>query len=278
MVSIVIPAHNEEKTITRSLKAVIEGNSRENLQIIVVCNGCRDQTAAAARQVSERVTVIETEIPSKVNALNLGDEVARGYPRLYMDADVVLTPKDLDEIVNAFANPQVLAASPRAQMDFTKSNWAVRAYYRVWLSLPYTRTGMMGAGVYAISETGRKRFKQFPNIIADDGYIRVLFKSGERIFVPAAKSIVSAPATLRDLIKIKSRSRLGGYQLAARFPELHQNDEKNYGNALRDVLSSPSLWLSIPVYLYVNLVSRRRAREQMKKIDKYVWERDESSR
>ena len=278
MVSIVIPAHNEEKTITRSLKALIEGNSRENLQIIVVCNGCRDQTAAAARQVSERVTVIETESPSKVNALNLGDEVARGYPRLYMDADVVLTPKDLDEIVNAFANPQVLAASPRAQMDFTKSNWAVRAYYRVWLSLPYTRTGMMGAGVYAISETGRKRFKQFPNIIADDGYIRVLFKSGERIFVPAAKSIVSAPATLRDLIKIKSRSRVGGYQLAARVPELHQNDEKNYGNALRDVLSSPSLWLSIPVYLYVNLVSRRRAREQMKKIDKYVWERDESSR
>ena len=89
---------------------------------------------------------------------------------------------------------------------------------------------------------------------------------------------MTAPATLAGLIKIKTRSRLGGYQLALRFPELLKNDDKNYCAAFRGILARPMLWPYVPIYLYVNLCAKRRARRQLGKLSQYVWERDESSR
>ena len=49
MVSFVIPAHNEEAVIGRCLTALLAGARRDELDIIVVCNGCTDRTAEVAR-------------------------------------------------------------------------------------------------------------------------------------------------------------------------------------------------------------------------------------
>ena len=278
MVSIIVPANNEEATIGRCLERLLSVEASPRFEIIVVCNGCNDRTAEIARRFGDRVTVLETDVASKTHALNLGDEVAQTYPRFYMDADVVLSPGDIREIARTLETGRAMAAAPRMEMDFSRAGWGVRAFYRVWTALPYTRQGMMGVGVYALSQDGRRRFGTFPDIIADDGYVRVLFRPDERTAVNGATSIVSAPSKLADLIKIKTRSRLGGYQLAQRFPELLENDDKHYGRAIRDLLGRPSIWPSIPVYLFVNLMARRRARRQFQNIDRYVWERDESSR
>ena len=278
MVSIVIPAHNEETTIGRCLNRLLGEGSSASLQVVVACNGCSDRTAEVARKFGDRVTVVETEVASKVHAMNLGDDVAEGFPRFYMDADVVLSPNDICEVERTLQCKGVLAAAPRMEMDFSNASWAVRAFYRVWMALPYTRSGMMGVGVYALSDEGRSRFGRFPDIIADDGYIRVLFKPHERAAVDAARSIVKAPSTLAGLIKIKTRSRLGGFQLATLYPELLENDDKNYATAFWDILKTPLIWPCVPVYLYVNLVAKRRARKQLHQLDQYVWERDDSSR
>ena len=40
----------------------------------------------------------------------------------------------------------------------------VRAFYRVFKELPYVRDGLIGLGVYGISEMGRARFDQFPEL------------------------------------------------------------------------------------------------------------------
>ena len=84
-------------------------------------------------------------------------------------------------------------------VDLRGSSLAVRAYYRIWTRLPYVREGMIGVGVYALSEEGRRRFREFPDVIADDGYVRMLFSSGERVRVDDAPVRVYAPAALSDL-------------------------------------------------------------------------------
>ena len=66
----------------------------------------------------------------------------------------------------------------RMYMGYASS--AVRNFYEVWQELPYVREGMIGTGVFALSEKGRKRFDTFPQFVADDGYIRLLFKNHER--------------------------------------------------------------------------------------------------
>jgi cellulose synthase/poly-beta-1,6-N-acetylglucosamine synthase-like glycosyltransferase len=82
MISIIVPAHDEETLIGAGLEALTRGAEPGELEVIVVCNGCRDATADVARRVGEPVRVIETPVASKIHALNLGDQAASGYPRL----------------------------------------------------------------------------------------------------------------------------------------------------------------------------------------------------
>ena len=91
MISIVVPAFNERSVIARTLKAMTGGAAPGELDVIVVCNGCTDDTASIARSFGPPVRVIETDIPNKTHALNLGDQAADSFPRLYADADVVIT-------------------------------------------------------------------------------------------------------------------------------------------------------------------------------------------
>lgn len=275
--SVIIPAHDEAAVIADSLASLL-AQARDDDEIIVVCNGCTDDTAAIARRFEPRVTVLDTPVASKTAALNLGDRHASAFPRIYMDADVTLGEGALDGIARALESGRWLAVSPDPVMDCSGAGWAVKAYYDIWLSLPYCKSGMLGAGVYALSEEGRKRFDRFPDVIADDGYVRALFKEHERGKAEGAHSIVRAPASLHWLIKIKRRSRLGQMELAARFPELASNERKDYRGALLNAFLSPLKWPKLAVYLYVNLMSRLAAKRRLANLARYRWEKDLSSR
>jgi glycosyltransferase involved in cell wall biosynthesis len=162
MISIIIPAHNEARVIRRCLERVIDGLKPGEAEVIVACNGCSDDTAQIARAFGGPVRVIETTIPSKVNALNLGDEAAVGFPRVYMDADIRLDGRSIRRLAEVLEQGPYLAAAPSMGMDLDRSSWFVRAYYRIWSALPYTREGFMGVGTYAMSEAGRRRLGRLP--------------------------------------------------------------------------------------------------------------------
>jgi len=276
--SIIIPAHNEQAVLASSIASLKHDPCFDSYQVIVVANGCSDATAEVARQAWPRIDVIETDVASKSHALNLGDAKAVGFPRFYMDADISLTPDAISIMTARLAATGALAAAPAMDMRLEGAPWTVKAYYRIWQQLPYVREGMIGVGIYSLSEEGRRRFDRFPSIIADDGYIRRLFKPHERICVGECRSIVTAPSSLWGLVKIKTRSRLGGYQLAERFPELSQNEPKDYAGALAGLVRRPSLWLALIVYMGVNIVARLRARKMHRRRAHGVWERDETSR
>lgn len=91
MISIVVPAHNESSVIGRTLGAWVNQADPGELEVIVVCNGCSDNTAEIARRFGRTVRVIESDVASKSHALNLGDAAAVGFPRIYADADIILT-------------------------------------------------------------------------------------------------------------------------------------------------------------------------------------------
>lgn len=277
-ISIIIPAHNEGAVIAHCLEQLIHASEVLDPEIIVVCNGCNDNTADIVRSFGDVVRCIETTVASKSNALNLGDNSASYFPRFYLDADIRFSLGDISKVVAAMDRSNVLAAAPKMQMNLSGSSWAVRSYYDVWSNLPYCRKGMIGAGVYALSEEGRKHFSDFPDIIADDRFIRALFKEDQRMGVSDTVSVVSAPVSLRGLIKIKTRSRLGGYEFESRFPDLLNNESKAYDKAIIELIGKVSMWPKAFVYLGINLFTRIRARQQSKTIGFSHWERDDSSR
>ncbi len=278
MISIIVPAYNEEAVIARGVRAMIDGARPGELEVIVVCNGCTDRTADAARAVTGPVQVIETPIGSKANALNLGDNAANGFPRFFVDADVLITLESVRQMAQALEQTGALAAGPAVKVDLSRASWPVRAFYEIDNRLWATGDGIGHTGVYAISEAGRARFKEFPLVTGDDAFVKRQFTDSERIGVPAAKSIVTPPATLWGLIRIKTRSHLGNYELDQRYPQLATRQGDSHGSRLAALFSNPSLWLAIGVYVFVKILARIRARWQLRLGSPQVWERDESSR
>ncbi len=276
--SVIIPAYNEEQVIEATLSPFQVAIKDGWLEVIVVCNGCSDNTASIVRAHFPDVICLETSIPSKINALNLGDEAATCFPRIYQDADVVLSLESVGKILKALKSGKYLAASPKMRMIYAGASWSVKSYYEVWRLLPYVKEGMIGTGVFALSKMGRKRFDKFPDVVADDGFVRALFTNQERVSVEDCYSQVRAPLKLSGLIKIKTRSRLGRYELAMKFPELLGNEEKKYHNAITSLLPKLSCWPKMVVYLYVNLLTRFLANRRIKKQGFVGWQRDDTSR
>jgi glycosyltransferase involved in cell wall biosynthesis len=281
IISIIIPAHNEANVIGRSLAALTEGARPGELDVIVICNGCRDATADLARSFGAPVRVIETDKPSKANALNMGDRAATSFPRLYLDADVVMTLESVRRLAAALEEGRALAAAPRVETRFPPdASWPVRAYYNFWMALPYVREGMIAAGAYAVSRSGRERFGDFPDVISDDGYFRLQYQPGERLEVEDAVSRVWAPSNLRDLIRIRTRSRIGARQVRELYPHLFLREAKtkNYVSAFLSIATKPNLYFCALPYVVVTCTSRLKARRMARHLKDYVWERDDSSR
>lgn len=277
MISIVIPAYNEEAVIARCLRALTARPVAGGLEVIVACNGCRDRTAEIAHSFGEPVRVVETEKASKIAALNLGDQAATGFPRVFLDADVEVSLDTIEKVAALLRDSDVMAAAPKMKVDTTGASLLVKAFYAIWLRQPYHGQGMVGGGFYAISEKARAKFDQFPLIIADDEFIRALYPPEQRATADCTFTIRS-PRKLSDLIRIKTRSRLGLYELRSRMPHLAENSRHKADPWWKAVLTRPQLWPAAVVYLFVNVITRLRAKKQLKTIDNYQWERDESSR
>ena len=99
---VVVPAHNEEESIGRTIKALLS-QTRQPDRIVIVADNCSDRTVQIARSFGRRVTVIETvgNRDRKVGALRTAWQqyVAFGYDyMLGVDADTVLSDNTLADL------------------------------------------------------------------------------------------------------------------------------------------------------------------------------------
>ncbi len=106
MISVIIPAHNEEEYIGATLDAVNRQDYR-NFEIIVVANGCSDRTSSVAMNKCHRLVVLSSRCLG--TARNLGAKLARGELLVFLDADTTLDNKALGTIAREFSNKDAAA-------------------------------------------------------------------------------------------------------------------------------------------------------------------------
>ena len=90
----------------------------------MVANGCTDDTVAVAA-ARPGVRVLSLPEPGKAGALNAGDAVAVGFPRIYLDADIVLTTAAVRAVADA-AGTAMPGRGPRRELDVTGRPLLVR--------------------------------------------------------------------------------------------------------------------------------------------------------
>jgi glycosyltransferase involved in cell wall biosynthesis len=208
LASVVIPAHNEAEVIGRCLDALFTGVEPGELEVIVVCNGCVDETATVAKSSGHPVRVIDLQVASKATALREGDIAACTLPRLYLDADVVLPGSSARKVAERLSAGAV-AARPPVVYSATQSSAPVRSYFRARSHMPSLLGSLWGAGVYGLSVAGRGRFGAFPAVTADDLWVDLLFEAGEVEIVDCEPVVVTVPRRTRDLVRVLRRTYKG---------------------------------------------------------------------
>ncbi|MFW2589658.1 glycosyltransferase [Sagittula sp. SSi028] len=244
--TVIVPASNEAALIDGCLSALAASRGVTGaVQVIVVPNGCHDDTAARAARHADgfarmgwQLLVHEVSEGGKLLALNVGDGLAQAGTRIYLDADVTVSPDLVAQVIAALDSDAPRYAS--GQVRITARSWASRAYARIWRQVPFMRAGVPGCGLFAVNAAGRGRWGAFPDIISDDTYVRLLFAPQDRIGVPAPYDWPIAEG-MRALVRVRRRQDAGVTEIEDRFPELLANDDKapfpmreKLGMALRD--------------------------------------------
>jgi glycosyltransferase involved in cell wall biosynthesis len=102
-VSIVIPAHNEERHLKACLQA-IANQTVQPIEVIVVDNNSSDKTAAVAKEYSF-VKVVHEPVQGRVYARNAGFNATRGDIIGRIDADIVLPPNWVAHVQAFYDDP-----------------------------------------------------------------------------------------------------------------------------------------------------------------------------
>ncbi|MFE3999821.1 glycosyltransferase [Nocardioides sp. YIM B13467] len=273
--SVVVPAHNETRGLSENLTALLDGIPEGAVEVVVVCNGCTDDTASVARRVPG-VRVLEIAEASKARAVEVGNAAAVTYPRLHLDADVRLAGADLLRLVDALDEAGVLAVAPGRSIPTEHSSWPVRAYYRVWQALPAVRSGLFGRGAFCLTAEGQARVAGAGvSLMNDDLVASELFTPAERRVVTDATVVVRPPRTVKDLVKRRIRVATGNAQADAHGA---RHGSTSISDLLKLGLRQPAIGLRVPVFMTVTLVARMLSRRAVRTGDYTTWLRDESSR
>lgn len=191
MLSVIVPASNEAAYIGACLGALFASAPVPGgAEVIVVANGCTDDTALRAQGFAATATaagwglvVLERAQGGKPGALNAGDAVASGGLRAYLDADVVVSPGVMAGLVAALSGEDARYAAATPQIPRARSA-VTRAYARFWQTLPFAQSIAPGFGLFAVNAAGRARWGAFPTIISDDTFVRLQFAPDEREQTP----------------------------------------------------------------------------------------------
>ncbi len=276
MISIVIPACNEQNTILRCLNALAcEEDSLTEMDVIVVANGCTDSTVALVREHNPDTRVIELAMPSKTAAINAGVASASCDEIVLIDADIEIDAQNIVALREGATRQNWTIASPRMLLDKSEASYPVTQYFRLAEQLSYNKQGKISQVIYLSSQAKSTLFP-IPEIIADDAYLSAQTAEASQGVVFDSSYKAFAPADIKNLLKMMTRSHLGNIQLSKMgiqtryFARAHLKE-------LALVIIRPTYWIAALVFFYVRFSIRVNSRRFIGRLDSYQWQRDESN-
>jgi glycosyltransferase involved in cell wall biosynthesis len=188
LISIIIPAHNEEKYLGQTLRS-LRAQTYPYYEVIVVANGCTDRTAAVARENGARLVDLPERGLGK--ARNTGGAKARGQVLLFLDADTQLEPHALEVIAREFT-PAHSSATLKGQPDTRRVSYALLYAFKNLLhhlALHRGSSGVICCWRDQFKEVGG--FDEALNVRENSELIRRLGQFGRYKFISGAVAVTS---------------------------------------------------------------------------------------
>jgi cellulose synthase/poly-beta-1,6-N-acetylglucosamine synthase-like glycosyltransferase len=252
LVSVLIPAFNEEKVIAGTIEGILDSDHAE-LEVIVIDDGSHDRTAAVVEahfRQDSRVRVLSLPNGGKANALNAGLKNARGEVVVALDADTHFNPDTISRLVRWFVDPRVGAVAGNAKVG-NRVNIITR-----WQALEYIvaqnleRRALSALGVLtvvpgAVGAWRRSVLRElggFPtDTLAEDQDLTIAIQTrGYRVrFDSEAIAWTEAPATVKGLARQRFRWAFGTLQCLWKYRRITFNPRQGE----LGMVALPQVWL-----------------------------------
>lgn len=244
-ISIIIPAHNEEKGIENSIQAALEA-VYPHKEIIVVDDGSTDRTYEIAEKYSTRglIKLIHRDYSSgsKAGALNNGILFATGEIIITVDADTLIERTALLEIIKPFTRKDIVAVSGNVRIlsgEEGGKNLLVRLQafeYLQSLELGRRFNSLTGTLMIISGAFGAFRLKDVKSLgeyststMTEDFDMTIMFKKINKriVFEEKAISWTYCPETWRDWIRQRIRWTRGQAETLWRHKDIFSLNEYN---------------------------------------------------
>ena len=134
MISVIIPAYNEEKLLPAALEAIQHSLTEiADSEIIVVDNESTDRTREIAAEAGAKIV---TESVHNIGAVrNAGASVAKGNILVFIDADTVVRPPHFAQIESVMSDAKCAGGSVRVEYEGPYTRFWMSFFMRLWVVL-----------------------------------------------------------------------------------------------------------------------------------------------
>jgi cellulose synthase/poly-beta-1,6-N-acetylglucosamine synthase-like glycosyltransferase len=224
-VTVLVPAYNEEKVIARTVQSLL-ADGYANLEVLVVDDGSTDRTFEVATELSARdprVRVIRKENGGKAEAANRGLAEAQGQVVIAVDADTIVKPGSIANMVRHFADPSITAVCGNVEVGNVRS-WLTRFQAIEYItSQNFDRRAFSALNCVSVVPGALGAWRR-EAVLAVGGYssetltedadltLTILRAGGRVVYEPRAIGRTEAPENVEALLKQRFRWTYGTYQ------------------------------------------------------------------
>ncbi len=230
LVTLIIPAYDEEQVIERKLaNARALDYPADRLEIVVASDGSTDRTAELARAAGAD-QVLELPRGGKVAALNQAAPASRGTILAFSDANSYWEPDALRKLVACFVDGRVGYACGQVRFEGGEGGNQEGLYWRYEMAVRSMETRLAGitAGNGAIYAVRREAYIELdPSRGQDIGFPFELTKRAWRaVYEPAAVAEEKMAPTVEGEFRRKRRMMWGLWDVMLKWGML---DPRGYG-------------------------------------------------
>lgn len=272
-ITVIIPAYNEEICITRTVESVL-GNGYGRKQVIVVDDGSTDRTYQALRSLKKvhkkaNLKIVKQKNRGKAAAINNAlFKHAKGSLVMVLDADSLLHPEALENMVQHFSNPNVLAAASNVKIIDSRSVLGLAQRFEYLISYRTKRALSLLNIEYIIGGVGstfrKKVVKDVGGYDTDtmtediDFTLKIIKEYGnKKQAISYAADVITyteSVMSFRSLVKQRFRWKYGRFQSFIKNRTLFFNQDKRYDKKLTCLQLPYALWAELVLLIEPLLV------------------------